>query len=93
MGPFMRPSRLQTSLERVFGPAAPPSQGFLRTAYAALTFNGGHLILHQCVPVTCIMDLGLDLDFVIMPLSLLLAHALPCAGQTLCKTSTLNPTW
>ena len=44
----MRLNRLEASLARVFGPAAPPSEGFLGTAYAALTFNGGHLILHKC---------------------------------------------
>lgn len=49
LGPFMRPNRLEASLAHVFGPAAPPSEGFLRTAYAALTFNGGNLILHRCV--------------------------------------------
>ena len=47
----MRPNRLQASLAHVFGPVAPPSEGFLRTAYAALTFNGGHLILHKCALV------------------------------------------
>ena len=28
LGPFMRPNRLEASLAHVFGPAAPPSEGF-----------------------------------------------------------------
>ena len=56
----MRLNRLEASLARVFGPAAPPSEGFLGTAYAALTFNGGHLIPAQvrifCSTEPCLQD-------------------------------------
>ena len=48
LGPFMRPSRLAKAMQDVFGPAAPPTEAFLANAYAALSFNGGNLILHEC---------------------------------------------
>jgi hypothetical protein len=52
LGPFMRPSRLASTLQSVFGPASPPSEAFLANAYAALSFNGGHLIMHECALLT-----------------------------------------
>ncbi len=47
LGPLVRYKRFATSLTAVFGPATPPSEQFLRNTYAALTFNGGNLILHE----------------------------------------------
>ena len=48
MGPLLTESRMSAVLAKTFGPATLPSQAFLEDSYAALTFNGGHMIMHEC---------------------------------------------
>ena len=47
MGPLMTESRISAALSRTFGPHGKPSQAFLEDSYAALTFNSGHMIMHE----------------------------------------------
>jgi hypothetical protein len=49
LGPLLTESRFQAALVKIFGPATQPPQAFLEDSYAALTFNGGHMIMHECV--------------------------------------------
>ncbi|CAL8471284.1 g10826 [Coccomyxa elongata] len=49
LGPLVHYKRFANSMTAVFGPATPPSEQFLRNTYAALTFNGGNLILHELI--------------------------------------------
>jgi hypothetical protein len=47
LGPLTSYERFSQSLAAVFGPRTGPGERFLKDTYAALTFNGGHLILHE----------------------------------------------
>ena len=47
MGPLMTESRLSAALAKTFGPHTQPTQGFVEDSYAALTFNSGHIIMHE----------------------------------------------
>ncbi|CAL5228247.1 g11346 [Coccomyxa viridis] len=47
MGPLMTESRLSAALAKTFGPHTQPTQGFVEDSYAALTFNSGHMIMHE----------------------------------------------
>lgn len=47
LGPFITYQRFSKSLASVFGPGAPAKEAFLQDTFAALTFNGGNLIMHE----------------------------------------------
>lgn len=47
LGPLLTRSRFSATLSGVFGPYTRPSEAFLQDSYAALTFNGGHFIMHE----------------------------------------------
>lgn len=47
MGPLFTESRFSAGISKTFGPYTKPSQEFLEDSYAALTFNGGHMIIHE----------------------------------------------
>ena len=47
LGPIMTQSRLSAALSGTFGPHTQPSKAFLEDSYAALTFNSGHMIMHE----------------------------------------------
>ena len=48
VGPLLTKSRFSAALAKTFGPATQPWQAFLEESYAALAFNGGHMIMHEC---------------------------------------------
>lgn len=47
MAPLMTESRLSAALSGTFGPHTQPSQRFVEDSYAVLTFNSGHMIMHE----------------------------------------------